>query len=246
MAMTSTTRAWARGGTVLAATVLLLAGIFELFQGIAAIIRNNFYVVGANYVYSVNVRTWGWIHLGIGIAAILAGLGLFTGALWARILGVAIAAITAIANFFWAPYYPLWSLLVIGFSIFAIWAITRAGRDVMAGVGTGGTAGAYSGEYLQGDERWPSTNPAATTGRHYAGEPAKEGMRDRSATEREQAEAMAQQGRGGQQPGMGGQQPGTGQGMGGQGMGGQGMGQQGTGGQQPGQPGMPRDPNYPS
>jgi hypothetical protein len=85
---------------------------------------------------------------------------------------------------------------------------------------------------MQGEERWPSTNPAAATGRHYAGEPAKEGMRDRSAAERQQAEAMAQ-GRGGQQPGMGGQP---------------GQGQPPTGGQpgQPGQSGMPRDPNYPS
>jgi TRAP-type mannitol/chloroaromatic compound transport system permease small subunit len=176
--MTSTTRAWARGGTVLAATVLLIAGIFELFQGIAAIIRNNFYVVGANYLYNVNVRTWGWIHLGIGIVAILAGLGLFTGALWARIAGVTIAALSAIANFFWLPYYPFWALLIIAFDIFAIWAISRAGREVMAGGGAG-TATGYSGEMMQGEERWPSTNPAAATGRHYATGPRPSASRPR-------------------------------------------------------------------
>jgi hypothetical protein len=144
---------------------------------------------------------------------------------------VTIAALSAIANFFWLPYYPFWALLIIAFDIFAIWAISRAGREVMAGGGAG-TATGYSGEMMQGEERWPSTNPAAATGRHYAGEPAKEGMRDRSAAERQQAEAMAQ-GRGGQQPGMGGQP---------------GQGQPPTGGQpgQPGQSGMPRDPNYPS
>jgi hypothetical protein len=226
MAMTSTTRAWARGGTVFAATVLLLAGIFQLFQGIAAIIKNQFFIIGPNYAYVVNVRTWGWIHLAIGIVAIVAGLSLYTGMLWARIVGVAIAAISAIANFFWLPYYPLWSLLIIAFDIFAIWAISMAGRDVMLGREAGAATGAYRGEMMQPEERWPATNPPATAGRHYAGEPAKEGTRDQAAAERQQqAEAMAQRG----QTGPGGQpgpsQPGT-------------SGQTGQG--------TPRDPNYPS
>jgi hypothetical protein len=95
---------------VLAATLLLLIGIFQIFQGIAAIARDQFYVVGVNYYYRVDTTTWGWIHLGIGIVAVLAGFFLFTGTMWARVVGIALASISAIANFFWAPYYPLWAL----------------------------------------------------------------------------------------------------------------------------------------
>lgn len=227
MAQSSTARAWARGGTVFAATVLLLVGIYQIFLGIAAIVNDKFFVVGPNYAYTVDTTTWGWIHLGIGVVATLAGFFLFTGTMWARILGVTIAGLSAVANFFYLPYYPLWSLLIIAVDIFAIWAIAHAGPREMLG-GYPGAAGAFAGEAEQTGQRWPSANQP--TGRHWAGEPAKEGMGGRTAAEREQAEAMAR-------PGQTGMPPSSGMG-----------GQPGTGGQQPGtgQPGVPRDPGYPS
>jgi hypothetical protein len=225
MAQSSTARAWARGGVVLAATLLILIGIFQIFMGIAAIIKQQFFVLGPNYAYVVNTHTWGWIHLGIGIVATLTGFFLFTGILWARIIGVAIAVLSAVANFFFVPYYPIWSLLIIAVDIFAIWAIANAGRDVMTPGYDATATGQFAGESEQTGSRWPATNQP--TGRHYA-EPAKEGTGNRAAAEREQAEAMAQRYQGGNQPGQG--QPPSGQ---------QGMGQ-------PGQPGMPRDPGYPS
>ncbi len=233
MAQSSTARAWARGGVVLAATVLLLVGIYQIFLGIAALAKNQFFVVTPNYAYTVNINTWGWIHLGIGIVAALTGLALFTGNLWARIVGVAILVISAVANFFFLPYYPFWSLLIIALDIFAIWAIANTGRGELTSDASMGATAGYGGERGdQSGDRWPSTNQA--TGRHWAGEPAKEGVGNRGTTERQQAEAMAQ-------PGM--SQPGTSQ----QGMS-PGMSQPGM--SQPpqsGQPGMggsgmPRDP----
>ena len=88
MATASTKQAWARGGTVFAATLLLLIGVYQFFIGIAGIATNNFFVVGANYTYVINTTAWGWIHLGIGVVAFLTGLALFTGTLWARALGI--------------------------------------------------------------------------------------------------------------------------------------------------------------
>jgi hypothetical protein len=235
---------------VLAGTLLLLIGIFQIFQGIAAITRDSFYVVGANYFYKIDTTTWGWIHLGVGIVAVLAGFFLFTGMLWARIIGIAMASISAIANFFWAPYYPLWSLLIIAVDLFAIWAIANAGAREMRGAGYGdemAVAGdrSYAGERGQSSERWPSTNQP--TGRHWAGEPTKEGAASRGAAEdRERAEAMSQRGGYGGQQGPQGQQPGYGQNPGTYGDAGtygqtSGEQQQGYTGQQPppgpGQPG---------
>jgi hypothetical protein len=260
---------------VFAATILLLVGIYQIFLGIAAIAKNQFFVVTANYAYVVNVKTWGWIHLAIGIVAVLTGLFLFTGQLWARILGVAIAGISAVANFFFLPYYPLWSLLIIAVDVFAIWAIAHAGKADMLGTSEASAGyGSFAGEPEQAGQRWPSTNQAA--GRHWAGEPAKEGAGNRAAAERQQAEAMAQPGGGqsyttsqsysggqggptytseqrytggqGNQGGQGGQgNQGYSGGQGNQGY----SGGQSSGGQsgQPSsgqqQPGMPRDPNYP-
>jgi hypothetical protein len=60
----------------------------------------------------------------------LAGVALFQGAVWARAVAVVVASISILANFFWMPYYPIWSLTVIAFDAFVIWAVTVHGRDI--------------------------------------------------------------------------------------------------------------------
>ena len=61
----------------------------------------------------------------------LAGFALFSGAVWARSVGVIIATVSAIANFAFIPYYPLWSLTIIAVDVFVIWALTIHGRDLV-------------------------------------------------------------------------------------------------------------------
>jgi NADH:ubiquinone oxidoreductase subunit H len=49
---------------------------------------------------------------------------------WARTIGVILATVSAIANFAFIPYYPVWSLAIIAVDIFVIWALTAHGRDI--------------------------------------------------------------------------------------------------------------------
>lgn len=42
-------------------------------------------------------------------------------------MAIGLAGLSAIANFFFIPYYPFWSLLIIAIDIFVIWAIARSG-----------------------------------------------------------------------------------------------------------------------
>jgi hypothetical protein len=196
--MASTKQAWASGGTIFAGTLLLIIGVYQFFVGLAAVVQDNFFVVGPNYTYQIDTTAWGWIHMAIGVLAAVAGFLLFTGATWARVAGIAILAISAIANFFFLPYYPLWSALIIGLDIFAIWAIAtvRAVDELVPpGMAMGaGAAGSYRGEAMQSGERWPAGNvaPAGTSGgRHWAPEDVKEGARDPAAEARERAEAAA-------------------------------------------------------
>ena len=51
------------------------------------------------------------------------GLGLFRGVLWARVCGVAIASLIVIADFLSLPSHPMWSIVLIAFSGFVIWAL---------------------------------------------------------------------------------------------------------------------------
>jgi len=67
-----------------------------------------------------------------GVIVLLTGFSLFSGAVWARTVGVIMATVSAIANFAWIPHYPFWALTIIAIDVFVIWALTVHGRDVVA------------------------------------------------------------------------------------------------------------------
>jgi len=119
------------GVTTTAAIILILGGICHAMQGVVGLATNEFFVVTQNWLFKFDTTTWGWIHIVVGLVAFLAGVGLFFGAVWARTLGVIIAAISILANFLWMPWYPLWAVLIIIFDFFVIWALTAHGRDVV-------------------------------------------------------------------------------------------------------------------
>lgn len=119
---------WAVGFVVFAAVMMMLAGGFQTIAGIAAIFEDEFFVVGANYVYDVDVTAWGWIHLILGVILFAAGAGVLSGATWARVVGITLASLSAFANFFFIPYYPVWSIVIIALDVAVIWALSVYGR----------------------------------------------------------------------------------------------------------------------
>jgi hypothetical protein len=118
---------WALGGVAFAASMLTLAGIFQLLAGLVAVLNDNFYVVARNYTYNLDVSTWGLIHLIIGAAMLATGLGLFSRMTWAGMTAIMLAMLSALSNFFFIPYYPIWALVVIALDVWVIWALTRPG-----------------------------------------------------------------------------------------------------------------------
>ena len=113
-----------------AAVMMAIVGGLHIIAGIAALIEDQFFVIGREYVYEFDVTTWGWIHLIAGIVVFVASFGLFTGRLWARTVGVLVAAASLILNFMYLPYYPVWSVVMIAVAILVIWALTFHGRDI--------------------------------------------------------------------------------------------------------------------
>jgi hypothetical protein len=113
----------AKAGTVLAAVQMILEGVLGITQGLAAIAKNEVYAFVGTYVYRFSLTTWGWIHLIAGALVLLAGLALFTGSVVARALGIALTTLVVFANFLALPYQPAWSVVTIGFGVFAIWAL---------------------------------------------------------------------------------------------------------------------------
>jgi hypothetical protein len=118
---------WVAGGVMFAAVMLVLIGSFEAIAGLTAIFDDEFFVVGANYTFELDTTAWGWIHLLLGALLVLAGAALFSGAAWAGIVAIVLASLSAVANFFFIPYYPFWAILEIALACWVIWALTRPG-----------------------------------------------------------------------------------------------------------------------
>jgi hypothetical protein len=118
---------WAIGAIAFAATILTLNGVFQIVAGLVALFNDEFYVVTQNYTFDLDVTVWGWIHLLVGIAVLATGFGLFGRRPWAGVATIMLCMLSALVNFFFIPYYPIWSLLVIGLNVWVIWSVTRAG-----------------------------------------------------------------------------------------------------------------------
>ena len=122
------TPAWAAGVISFAVVMMMLTGTLQAFIGLDALFEDQSYVTPPNYLYETDVTAWGWIHLIGGVVVAVAGFAVLSGATWARVVGITVAALSAVANFLFIPYYPLWSLLVIALNVLAIWALAAYGH----------------------------------------------------------------------------------------------------------------------
>lgn len=121
---------WA-GWVVFGAMMMILLGSFQVIAGLVALFKESYYLVPSkDLIINVNFDTWGWVHLAVGVVALAAGFGLFTGAMWARVLGVVVATVSAIVNLGFLAAFPLWSLTMIALDVLVIYAITAHGREV--------------------------------------------------------------------------------------------------------------------
>lgn len=121
--LSSTTRNWATGLTIFAATIMVISGVAQAIQGIVALANSEFYVVGRKYTFQFDVTAWGWIQLLIGIVVAVVGVCLFMGQTWARWTGLVVVGLSMLANFAWVPYYPVWGIIVLALDGAVIWAL---------------------------------------------------------------------------------------------------------------------------
>lgn len=117
-------RAWAEGIGIFAGTILATVGVFQFLEGLSAVAKDDVFVRTPNYVFDVDVSTWGWIHMLIGVVAVAVGVCLLLGQYWAMVAGICIAVVSALANFAFLPFYPFWAMAIIAFDLAVVWAMT--------------------------------------------------------------------------------------------------------------------------
>jgi hypothetical protein len=111
------------GFTVLAATLMILSGLWSFLVGLTAVLKQSFFVAQSNYTFQWSVHGWGWLHLVLGIVVLAAGASVLLGQTWAKALGIVLAVCSGLSYFLFLPYYPVWSIVMIGVDVFVIGAL---------------------------------------------------------------------------------------------------------------------------
>ncbi|WP_333779172.1 DUF7144 family membrane protein [Streptomyces sp. IBSBF 3136] len=112
------------GASSFAGILMLLSGPLSVLMGASGIAHDSLFAA-SRYAYRFDLTAWGWIHLVIGVALVIAGLGVLLGQSWGRGAGVAVAAISLITQFMFVPYYPLWAIPAMTLDLLILFALTR-------------------------------------------------------------------------------------------------------------------------
>ncbi len=111
------------GLSVFAGLMIIMMGVLQGLQGFAALVHGDFFASDTKYAYELNITAWGWAHLLLGVAAVAVGVGVLAGVRAARTVAIVVAFVTAIGNFLFIPYYPLWAILLVALDLAVIWAL---------------------------------------------------------------------------------------------------------------------------
>ena len=109
-----------RGWYDFAGAMFGIAGAFNAIQGLSAIMKKE-YFAGGSAVYD-NLQFWGWAWLIIGVVQIGAAIMLFSGQ--GRMLGIVLAALSAVVSFTSLGAYPVWGIIVIAMDVLIIHGLT--------------------------------------------------------------------------------------------------------------------------
>ena len=121
------------GWVVFAGIMLFMAGMFGAIDGLVAIINEEVFLVSDDQAILVDVSAWGWVHLIVGSITLVTGLAVLRGQLWAVILGVLLAMVSATTQILFITVFPWWSLAIIAIDVLVIYGLIVHGtQDALA------------------------------------------------------------------------------------------------------------------
>jgi hypothetical protein len=124
----NTYQGWAYFGAI----VMGLLGMGWALLGLIALADEEYFGVRTNQLLAIeSYAAWGWVHLLGGLLALAAAVGiLWRGHRWARTLGIVVAGLAAVVNLGFLSASPVWSLLMIGFSVVVIYSLVVHGWEI--------------------------------------------------------------------------------------------------------------------
>jgi len=108
-----------------AGIMMVLLGGLSVFQGLIALLEDNYYVVTQSGYLLFDVTGWGWIMLIWGIILALVGLALLNGASWARWTSIVLVGVNVFGQlgFLGNTNDTVWLLITLTLNIIVLYAL---------------------------------------------------------------------------------------------------------------------------
>jgi hypothetical protein len=115
-------------GMVVGVGVLLIVlGVWNAIDGLTALLAGGFVLAEAERVVALEVAGWGWVLLALGVVEVIAGIALFIGASWARVIAVLVAGFNGVVQLAFLAAYPVGAILIMVVAAAVIWTVVRHG-----------------------------------------------------------------------------------------------------------------------
>jgi hypothetical protein len=113
------------GWIAFAGWLMIIIGSIEFFEGLIAVIRDDYYVLAPKQIIVFDLTTWGWITLIWGIIIAIAGLGLLAGSGFARWFTIVVGSLNFILQlgFVGSSQFPLWALTALALTAVVLYAL---------------------------------------------------------------------------------------------------------------------------
>ena len=100
-----------------------LVGGFNIVGGLAALLKDEVFVVGDDGLLVADYTAWGWFLLILGLVQLVVGIGIFRGRGWGRLLGVILAALSAMLHIAFLVAFPAFSLITIALAVLVCYGL---------------------------------------------------------------------------------------------------------------------------
>ncbi len=113
-----------------AAVMVVIVGLYNVLSGAGAIAESESVTAQVQEVlYGIDIKTWGWFWLVVGVAQLITGILLFSRSTIGALMAIFGATVSASFTIFIIFVAPLWAITVLALDLGIIWIISANSDD---------------------------------------------------------------------------------------------------------------------
>src|SRR5919108_6594014 len=115
------------GWIAFAGVLFLILGTFNVIDGVVALAKDEHFA--DEELFFAGLGFWGAVMLIIGAVQILTSYWIFGRSSIGQVLGIFMASFNLVAQLFFLPAFPIWSIIIMVVDALVIYALTVYGAE---------------------------------------------------------------------------------------------------------------------